>query len=206
MSGLLFGALTVMAREGMEWCHINSFDANRSDLPRVLLIGDSITMRYSGAVRNALKGKAYVTVLGTSKALGDSALFDEMTAALKQYKYAVVHFNNGLHGFKPEAFRKGLPEMIATIRKHAPDAKLIWGTVTPCRSEGTTTRVQKANEIAAEIVAKENIPVDDLYGLVMENKDKPELLWDGGGVHFTQAGADSQGKHVAAEILKLLPE
>ena len=201
---LFFGLLTVSAREAQEWCSINSYDANKNDLPRVIIIGDSIVSRYAGAVNGALKGKAYMSMMATSKAVGDPALLEEIKTILSQYKYSVVHFNIGLHGFEPVAYRKGFPEMIETIKKNAPGAKLIWRTTTPCKGDAPGSNVRKCNEIAAELVAKENISVDDLFGFVMSNSDKPEVLWDGGGVHFTDAGAALQGKHVAEEILKLM--
>ena len=201
---LLFGMLTANAREIQEWCSITSHDANKTDLPRVLIIGDSIVSRYASAVNGAIKGKAYLSVMATSKAVGDPALLEEIKTILSQYKFAVVHFNIGLHGFEPVAYKKGFPEMIDTIRKNAPGAKLIWGTTTPCKSEGVTANVRKSNEIAAEFVTKENIAVDDLFAFAMSNADKPDVMWDGGGVHFTEAGAALQGKQVAQSILALL--
>lgn len=200
----LCAALAATAREGQEWLTITSFDGNSTNLPRVLIIGDSITSRYSSEVRNQLKNKAFLSVMATSKAVGDPALLDEIRTILNQYKFAVVHFNIGLHGFNPDVYRKGFPEMIETIKKHAPGAKLIWATTTPCKGEETSLSSRKRNEIADEFIKKENIPVDDLYALVMSNTNNPAIMWDGGGVHFTEAGAAFQGKQVAESILKLL--
>jgi hypothetical protein len=201
------GLLTGFARESMEWCSINSYDATSTNLPRVLLIGDSIASRYAGTVRTALNGKAYLSQMTTSKAVGDPALLDEVGTILRQYKYAVIHFNIGLHGFNPVAYRKAFPELIAALRRDAPGAKLIWATTTPCRGEGgVAANVRKCNEIAAEFTAKEKIPVDDLFGLVMSHTNNPAVLWDGGGVHFTEEGAALQGKQVAGSVLKLLGE
>jgi hypothetical protein len=202
---LLFGTLTSNSREMQEWCSITSYDANKTDLPRVLIIGDSIVSRYASAVNGAIKGKAYLSVMATSKAVGDPALLEEIKTILSQYKYAVVHFNIGLHGFEPLAYKKGFPEMIDTIRKNAPGAKLMWRTTTPCKGDAPGSNVRKCNEIAAEFAAKENIAVDDLFAFVMGNADKPDVMWDGGGVHFTEAGAALQGKQVAQSILALLP-
>lgn len=198
-------ALTAPAREAMEWCVINSYEANSTNLLRVLLIGDSITVRYASTVRSELKDAASLSSLGTSKAIGDPALLDEVRTILRQYKFAVVHFNIGLHGFEPTAYRNGFPELLATIRQEAPEAKLIWATTTPCRGESTTERVRNSNAIAAEFVTQEKIVVNDLFGLVMNNTNNPAVLWDGGGVHFTTEGADLQGKQVADAIRKLLP-
>ena len=201
-------ARTMPPRESTEWCSITSHDASSADLPRAVVIGDSIASRYAGAVRNGLKGKAYLSVLATSKAVGDPALLDEVKTILGQYTFAVVHFNIGLHGGGgSEAYRKGFPELIATIRTHAAGAKLIWATTTPCKGEGgMTQRAREFNKIAAEFVEKEeDIAVDDLYALVMSNADNPEVLWDGSGVHFTTEGAALQGKHVAESILAAMP-
>ena len=49
-----------IAREAIEWCNIWIPDANETKLPRVLLIGDSITGGYGPEVEEALKGKASV--------------------------------------------------------------------------------------------------------------------------------------------------
>ena len=145
----LFGVLMLSAREGEEWCIMTSYDGNKNDLPRVLIIGDSIGSRYAGAVKGALKGKAYLSLLATSKAVGYPALLEEIKTILSQYKYSVVHFNIGLHGFEPVAYRKGFPLMIDTIKKNAPGAKLIWRTTTPRKGDAPGSNVRKCNEIAA---------------------------------------------------------
>lgn len=57
-------------REAQDWCTISirTKPANGPALPLVLLIGDSITVRYASEVGAALKDKAYVSLLGTTKA------------------------------------------------------------------------------------------------------------------------------------------
>ena len=51
---------TKIAREYIEWSDIWIPGANKTDLPHVLLIGNSITRGYYGKVEAALKEKAYV--------------------------------------------------------------------------------------------------------------------------------------------------
>ena len=96
---------------------------------------------------------------------------------------------------------------MATIRKHAPQAKLIWATITPMRQAGNldviaenTKRVQARNKIAEAIVAREGIAVDDLYGLV---KDHPEY-WSPDGVHFNAQGIAAQAEQATKPILESL--
>ena len=192
-------------RESQNWTTISlkTKPANGPDLPLVLLIGDSITVRYSAEVGTALKDKAYVSLLGSSKAADDPALLDEIKLVLRQNVYSVIHFNFGLHG-SAECLRAGLPELIATLKRHAPNAKLIWGTTTPCqkKDDAPDTDVIEKNRVAAEHIAKAGIAVDDLYTLVAKH---PTKLWDGVGVHYTAEGTAIQSKQVARTIMPLLP-
>ena len=72
-----------IAREYIEWSDIWIPGANKTDLPHVLLIGNSITRGYYGKVEEALKEKAYVGRLSNSKSVGDPALIDELAVILK---------------------------------------------------------------------------------------------------------------------------
>ena len=54
------------ARESIEWCDIWISHADETNLPRVLLIGDSITRAYYPQVEKNLEGKAYVGRLSSS--------------------------------------------------------------------------------------------------------------------------------------------
>ena len=198
-----------IAREAIEWCNVWIPDANETKLPRVLLIGDSITGGYGPKVEEALKGKASVARLTTSKSIGDPMLLMEVALVLGQCRFDVVHFNNGLHGsgYSEEEYRQHFPELVTTIRKHAAQAKLIWATTTPVRQAGNlsviaeeTKRVEARNKIAAEIVAREKIALDDLFRLV---KDHPEY-WSADGVHFNAQGIAAQVEQVTKKITETL--
>src|ERR1700748_1840275 len=116
------------ARESIEWCDIWISHANETNLPRVLLIGDSITRAYYPEVEKHLEGKAYVGRLSSSAFISDPILSKQIEMVLSQYKFDVIHFNNGMHGWQhSEAeYEKAFPQFLKTIRKLAPDAKLIW--------------------------------------------------------------------------------
>lgn len=47
-------------REDIEWIDVWGPHNNDNDLPRVLLVGDSITRQYNAGVEQNLDGKAYV--------------------------------------------------------------------------------------------------------------------------------------------------
>jgi hypothetical protein len=196
-------------RERIEWADIWVTDADKEDLPRVLLIGDSITRGYFGEVEKHLAGKAYCARLTTSKCVSDPFFPDEVKLLLKQYRFAVIHFNHGLHGwgYTEEQYRDGLLRLMKTFREHGAGAKLIWATTTPIRNRDDlqqmgerTERVKARNQIAAEIMKEAGIATDDLHGLVEQHPD-----WQSGdGVHFNGKGKVAQGAAVAESVLKCL--
>jgi hypothetical protein len=200
------------ARETIEWCDIWISHANDTNLPRVLLIGDSIVRDYYPEVEKHLAGKAFVARLSTSRFISDPVLLKEIELVLEGTKFDVIHFNNGMHGWQhTEAeYRKAFPKLIKTIRAHAPKARLIWATTTPVRDgKGVTSdtkakysdeRIAARNAIAAEIVTAHNIPTDDLNAAMQGH---PEYHSD--NVHFNGQGIQIQAAQVSGEVAKFLP-
>lgn len=195
-------------REDTEWVEISLPGLHKTNQPHVLLIGDSITGGYFWQVTEQLKDKAIVARLSTSKSVGDPGLLQEVSYVLSQCKFEVIHFNNGLHGrdYTEEDYREHFPDLITTIRKGAPHAKLIWASTTPTREgekfeviSAFTQRVRERNRIAAEILGREGIPVNDLYSLVAEH---PDYFAD--GVHFNPAGVKVLAEQVAERIAAAL--
>jgi hypothetical protein len=197
-------------RENTEWCNIWIPEATRTDLPRVLLIGDSICNGYHSGVEKELQGKCLVAMVATSSALGDPALTEEVKLLLGNYKFAAVHFNIGLHGWDmtEEEYRQEFPKLVRLIRQAAPEAKPVWATSTPCRQPAPNLgqfgekneRVKERNKIVAELAAQEHIPVDDLYRLV---ENHPEYS-GGDGVHYNAKGQAVEAAQVAQSILDVL--
>jgi len=194
--------------EKIEWTWEVAADKPDPALPNVLLIGDSITRAYAPTVIAALLGKANVYFVATSASVGDFRLphqIEEYFAMTRPISWAVVHFNNGMHGwgYTEDEYARYFPEMLNVIRDGAPAAKLIWSTTTPVRvaqaSGASLPRIEARNQIAAKIMAKENIPTDDQYGLMLSHQD---LHSD--DVHFKDEGSAIQGKQVAATVLKAL--
>ena len=201
-----------LLREECEWCDLWMPHFPENKLPRVLLIGDSITRGYSGAVDKLLDGKAYVFRLADSHFLNDPMLMTEIAMVLDNQKFDVVHFNNGMHGwqYSEDDYRKYFPGFLDVIRKHAGHAKLIWATTTPLKVDNqaapgspvpTNARIAARNAIALEFITPFGIPVDNRNALVAGH---PEYH-DADTVHFNDKGVNVQAAQVAAEIQKLLP-
>jgi hypothetical protein len=192
-------------REYIEWCDVWISHANETKLPRVLLLGDSITRAYYSEVEKQLEGQAYVARLATSRFISDPMLAKEIALVLDGTKFDVIHFNNGMHGWQhSEAeYRSAFPSLLAVIRKHAPKARLIWASTTTLKvspapgngTEATDERIAARNAIALEFVKPLGIPVDDLSTLTSGH---PEYHED--NVHFNGTGVGIQARQVAAMV------
>jgi len=194
-----------LIRERIEWCDIWITNADRDNLPRVLMIGDSITRGYFSGVEKALEGQANCARLTTSRCICDPVFFEELQMVLRQYPFDVIHFNNGLHGwgYTETQYAQAFPKLLGTLQRHNPSAKLIWTTSTPVRQRSAveqlderTERVRKRNDIAMKFVGEKNLAVDDLFTLVI---DHPEYF-SSDGVHFNNAGKTAQIQQVAHAI------
>ena len=198
-------------REAIEWCDIWISHANKTNLPRVLLIGDSITRDYYPEVEKRLSGKAYVGRLSSAAFVADPALRQQVQMVLGQYQFDVIHFNNGMHGwhYSEADYGKALPALIAIIRSNAPQARLIWANTTPLRdgkgangdpqAEYSDERIAVRNKIAGEIMATQKIPVNDLFTAVLGHR---EFYQD--NVHFNGQGVQVQAAKVAEVVEKEL--
>jgi len=214
---LFFAAIRVEAqeqikRENTEWLDVWLPETNSSGLPRVLLIGNSITRQYFKEVEQQLKGKAFVARISTSKSLGDPGLLQEVELVMGYHQFDVVHFNNGMHGwaYSEEEYGRALPGLLQVIRKCAPNAKLIWANTTPVRSgEGMrdfnerNIRVVARNRLAGELLKAEDVTINDLYSVVERNN----AFYNGGdGVHPSPPGVKVLANQVSDQIRLALGE
>jgi lysophospholipase L1-like esterase len=202
----------IPAREAIEWCDIWVSHANETNLPRVLLIGDSITRDYYPEVEKCLAGKAFVARLATSRFVADPVLIKEIESVLDGTRFDVIQFNNGMHGWQhsEKEYKEAFPTLIKNLRAHAPNAKLLWATTTPLRNgkdvtydtkaEYSDERITTRNAIAGEIIAAEKIPTVDLFEAV---RGRPELHSD--NVHFNGQGSQIFAARICEAIVKLLP-
>lgn len=184
-------------------------------LPRVLLIGDSISIGYTVPVQDGLKGVANVhriPVNGGPTTRGVASI-DEW---LGDGDWDVIHFNFGLHDLKyvdskgkntavekgvrqvaPADYRKNLTEIVGKLQ--ATGAALIWRPTTPVPAE-SASRVAAAegeyNAIAADVIRGKNIAVNDLNGIIASNPEYQKPA----NVHFTTEGSAAMAESVVASI------
>ena len=95
-------AENVRGHENIEWSisYAYHFTDAKKDLPRVLLVGDSICQGYQGKVCGKLDGKVNVTYWASSYCVTSPGYLRLLAFYLDEAKYDVIHFNNGLHSCK----------------------------------------------------------------------------------------------------------
>lgn len=190
-------------------------------LPRVLLIGDSISIGYTLPVRKLLEGKANVHRIPTNGGPTTNGLA-HLDDWLGKGKWDVIHFNWGLHDLKHvdpktkalvnpsqghrqvalDAYEKNLRKLVQRLKETG--AKLIWCSTTPV-PPGAAGRIPdnaaKYNAIAAEIMAEEGVAINDLYSFAQPQLNKIQLPKN---VHFSPEGSQALAKKVSQSISESL--
>ncbi len=189
-------------------------------LPRVLIIGDSISLGYTDPVRKQLDGVA--TVLRPNENCQHTGHgMARIKAWLGDGKWDVIHFNWGIWDthmlsekgglisnetkfegkmhirHTPEKYRENLTTLVDAMEKTG--AKLIWASTTPIMSR-TGKRfddIKNLNTVAETLMKERKIAINDLYSSVLPNAKE----WQSGDkVHFNGVGNQKLAKQVSDSI------
>jgi lysophospholipase L1-like esterase len=184
----------------------NAWDFVKDDpkLPRILLIGDSVSRGYTQATRKALAAKANVHRAPANCGPTASGL-KNLDVWLGEGKWDVIHFNFGIHdrGTPAADYVKRLETIVTRLEKTG--AKLIWASTTPIpdnpAQKQTAQSIVEKNALAAEVMKKHGIPTDDLFGAMTPRLKEFQPPLD---VHYTGAGYDFLGAKVGESVLAVL--
>ena len=174
-------------------------------LPRVLLIGDSVSRGYTLPTRKALVGVANVHRAPANCGPTASGL-KNLDVWLGDGKWDLIHFNFGIHdrGTPLKDYSARLEQIAERLQKTG--AKVIWATTTPIpdvpAQKQTAASIVERNAAALAIMQRRQIPVDDLFAAITPQLAK---LQNPNDVHFTAEGYDFLGGQVAAAIRQALP-
>ncbi|GAA4314292.1 SGNH/GDSL hydrolase family protein [Compostibacter hankyongensis] len=202
------GAQSKSINEDIEWSHTWITSTGKTDLPHVLVIGDSHVEAYYPSVAKALEGKAYPCKFTTSKSMGDPVLLEQLEQVLKHYRFDVISFNNGLHGreYTAEQYAAYIPKVYKLLRKYG-HPRIQWVNTTAERNKDDLQQVDdfnanvvKRNRYVKDFTTKEHIPMIDNYAL---SEAHPEFYRED-GVHFKPDGVAAESKSVTEGILSLL--
>ncbi len=182
-------------------------------LPRVLLIGDSISVGYTLPTRKLLQGKVNLHRIPTN---GGPTLrgLESIDKWLGKDKWDVIHFNWGLHDLKImphgkhqvalDAYEKNLATLVKRLK--ATGAKLIWASTTPVpagtlKPPRSNSDVIAYNAVAKKIMDAHGVAIDDLYAFALPRLKEIQRPVN---VHFTEKGSQALATQVAASILQAL--
>ncbi len=192
----------------------NPFDNPVDDpnLPRLLIIGDSISIGYTPRVRKLLRGKANVHRPTTNcrwSAFGE----ENIEGWIGESRWDLIHFNFGLwdwYGWKqeqkatPASYAKNLDGIVQKLKKT--NAKLVFAVTTPpCVSPErkvkivvSEARAREFNMSALAVMKKHRVHINDLYSLI--GKDRVKYQRGEDDVHDTEEGSELLAKQVAQVI------
>ncbi len=181
----------------------NAWDFVRDDpaLPRVLLIGDSVSRGYTQAVRREMKGEANVHRAPAN--CGPTATgLKKLDIWLGDGNWDAIHFNFGIHDRKtpPADYEQRLEEIVTRLK--ATGATVLWASTTPIPPDGKegpemTTAIVERNAIATEVMKRNGVATDDLFTFITPHLDEVQNPQD---VHFNSEGYDLLGSQVAKAI------
>jgi lysophospholipase L1-like esterase len=182
-------------------------------LPRVLLIGDSISIGYTPAVQKLLAHKANVHRIAGNAGPSSNGVF-LIESWLGKDKWDVIHFNFGLHDLKRledgehqvplESYERYLRLLVQRLKRTG--ARLIWASTTPVPEAKVSPPrvpgdVNTFNAVAAKIMKENDVAVNDLYNFalpLLREIQRPA------NVHFTDSGSERLAKQVAGAIEQAL--
>ena len=195
-----------------------------ADLPRALLIGDSISIGYTPHVVTALKGKVEVSHhKGNAQHTGTGLKMLDRWIGGQQWD--VIHFNWGLWDLcyrhpdsriqgrrdkkkgtlttSLEQYEQNLDQLVVRLKKTG--AKLIWAHTTTVPDGEAGRKLgddDRYNDAASRVMKKHGIEINDLNAL--SDSFPSGLFTAPGNVHFKTEGSRRLGKAVAEKISAVL--
>ena len=195
-------------KEDYEWLNIWCEETNDETLPRIALIGDSITQQSYSVVKNKLEGRARIDYLATSYSIASSTYKRMVESFFNDSNYEIVYFNYGLHGYGVtiEEYESVYREMLKLFLKKS---KVVIGLTTTITNAGKIKEdggcwksvIESRNQKAVKLAEEFGLLIDDLYSISVE-------LGVGGklsdGIHFNESGNRKIGASKALSLKKVL--
>lgn len=196
-----------------------------AELPKVVLVGDSIRLSYATIVAKQLSGQA--DVISPKANGGDSR---RVLQGLQEWAIRpqpdVVCFNCGIHDTKkftasgsfqvgPQDYEKNLRQIVERIRGST-QATVIFITTTPVLDAAAAaarrdrdyqllhSSVQQYNGIALRVMRELDVPMIDLYDRFNSGDPALDTLLGNDGLHLTAAGQQLAAEMISAGVRKEL--
>ena len=197
--------------------------------PNVLIIGDSVSIGYTSLAKPSVPDLLSPVALaqhapwdvsdgGAGNTATGVACLDRWLVTQKQepVRWDLITFNFGLHDLDNASAAEALYEsqlQNITARLLETRAKLLYITTTPFMPKRVLgdTVVEDLNRIARGIMAVRNVPVLDLYALVVDHcgpvpwTDCDWCRMHPCSYHYDLTGMNAQAAMIAGAIQKMLP-
>ena len=191
----------------------------KPELPKVLLIGDSIRLGYAPLVAKKLAGTA--EVVSFQEPIGDTTVVLKNLDAWLAGKPAVVHVNSGLHDLKVakttkshqvpiEQYERNVKAIVERIRKVTP--QIVFANTAPILDDRHAKRktsfdrfekdIKEYNAVAIKTMTDLGVAVNDLHRIVEDGG--PEAMLNPDGTHYAPAGYDRLADAVADSVRRQL--
>jgi len=188
--------------------------------PKVLIIGDSISLGYTPFVKQVLAGKVDVQH-NPGNAQATAYGLEHLDTWLGMEAWDVIHFNWGLwdlcyrhpdskvYGQRDkergtltttlEQYRANLEAIVPRLKET--NAQLIFATTTPV-PQGEAGRfprdVVRYNIVAKEVMTEHGVVVNDLFACMTDHMNQYQVR--AGDVHFTEAGYAFLAREVVRSV------
>lgn len=208
---------------------IQKADVKDPSLPRILVVGDSISMGYRSYITKHFEGRAYVDYWVGGTWFGKDAVKGENSDPKRGWRgvfshgpYDVVSWNamtlhmwnlNQAWRCPEESLEPNMLEMTEFLQKNFPETKFIWVRCTPVRNnlpDGTPVlenpandRVVRYNRIVDGVMKKRGIPEVDLYAIAVSRLGTIRKGW-ADTVHWDSATSKLFADAIIREMEKAL--
>ena len=190
--------------EVYEWDNVWWEQTGKTDAPRVLYIGDSISCATRRVATREAQNTLLFDGLGTSKALDNPFFYDTVDLYVKQQQgRQAVLFNNGLHGWHLDDetdYRAYYEKMILFLKSRFEGTPVILLLTTSVADPVREARVTVRNRVVTELAQAHGLSVIDLYSVTQAH---PELR-TGDGVHLTADGYSLLAKVLVERVKEVL--
>ena len=201
------------------------------DLPRVLVIGDSVYSQNVRGLGGLLEGQTRVNVVSAPNdvVLNSTTILEQLDTMLGDGDWDVIHFNVGLGDLvhrapnmdsfrimpihvggviatSTERYEANLRLLVARLKET--EAVLVWANTTPIRH--STSNVFEMgteityNEIAARVMDDEGVRINDMYTFARDRMDMDRPAGHGADpFHFRDIPLDQQVAYSVLTALEL---
>lgn len=196
-----------MKKERFEWIHSWQDENFNCDLPRILLIGDSITHNYQEKVREKLNGIAYVDYVATSYGI-DSIIYRNLILNFAKYnEYALIHFNFGLHAkhLSKNEYKKRVKDMVLKLQEYGritvANSTVVYEQNNIDYDKSWMKRVNERNQAVLELSNELGVKLNDLFEV---SCNIPKQYRHSDGTHYLSEGYELLADKVVNFLIKYI--